>query len=101
VKTEERLAVPWDEQDFVALVAQVFPENAVVDGATLREQGVLSEDLSRLNAHLVLYGWQIGLVRDHGRVVGVVRRQMSPEAPEGSDGELVKRRSRSGSKRSS
>jgi len=29
VKTEERLAVPWDAQGFIALVAQAFPEGAV------------------------------------------------------------------------
>ena len=36
VKTEERLAVPWDERDFMALMAQAFPEDAVADVASLR-----------------------------------------------------------------
>jgi hypothetical protein len=76
VKSEERLVVPWGEQDLVALVAQVFPEDAVADVATLREQGLLGGDLSRLNAHLVPYGWQLDLVWDHGQLVGVVRRRL-------------------------
>jgi hypothetical protein len=80
VKTEERLAVPWGGQDLVALVAQVFPEDTVVDVATLKTPGVLGEDLPRLNAHLVVYGWQLELVREQGRVVGVVRRRVSQDA---------------------
>ena len=36
VKTEERLAVPWDERDFMTLMAQVFPEDTVVDMASLQ-----------------------------------------------------------------
>jgi hypothetical protein len=90
VKTEERLAVPWGEQDFMALVEQAFPEDTMVDVATLREQGVLNGGLSRLNAHLVSHGWQLELVRDLGRIVGAVRRRMSTEAREGAIGELGK-----------
>jgi len=85
VKTEERLAVPWDERDFLGLVAQAFPEDAVADVATLETQGLLGEDLSRLNAHLVPHGWQLDLVRDQGQVVGVVRRRMSPEVLGGTN----------------
>jgi hypothetical protein len=43
-------------------------------------QGLLGEDLSRLNARLVPHGWQLDLVRDQGRIVGVVRRRILPEA---------------------
>src|SRR5215475_13222189 len=35
VKSEERLVVLWDERDFLGLVAETFPEDAVVDVATL------------------------------------------------------------------
>jgi hypothetical protein len=94
VKTEERLAVPWGEQDFMALVAQTFPEDAVADVATLREQGLLGGDLSRLNAHLLPLGWQLDLVWDLGRMVGVVRRRISLLATERTSGELDKGRSR-------
>jgi hypothetical protein len=98
VKTEERLAVPWNKQDFKALVAQVFPENTVVNVATLKVHGLLAEDLSRLNAHLLPHGWQLELVREQGRIVGVVRRRMSPEARGGTNRELNKRRVRRPSK---
>jgi hypothetical protein len=76
VKTEEWLAVPWEERDFMALVAQAFPEDAVADVATLQTQGLFGEGLSRLNAHLIPHGWQLDLVRDQGCVVGVVRRRL-------------------------
>jgi hypothetical protein len=84
VKTEERLAVPWDERNFLRLVAQVFPEDAVADVATLETQGILGEGLSRLNAHLAYHGWQLELVRDQGRVVGVMRRRIPPGASGGT-----------------
>jgi hypothetical protein len=93
VKTEERLAVPWDRGDFMTLVAQVFPEDAMVDVATLNTKGLLGESLSQLNARLIRYGWQLELVKDQGRVVGVVRRRISPVAPERTSGELDKGRS--------
>lgn len=79
VKTEERLAVPWDEGTLVALVAQIFPEGVVADVAALREQRMLGGGLSRLNARLVPHGWQLDLVRDRGRIVGVLR----PRIPSG------------------
>jgi hypothetical protein len=94
VKTEERLAVRWEEGDFIALVAQIFPKDAVVDVATLKTQGLLGGGLSRLNAHLASHGWQLGLVRDHGRVVGVERRRMSAETPGDTRSKLDKGRSR-------
>lgn len=78
VKTEERLAVLWGEQDLLGLVALAFSENAVADVATLREQGLLGGGLSQLNVRLVPHGWRLDLVRDQGWVVGVVRRRISP-----------------------
>jgi hypothetical protein len=92
VRTEERLTVPWEERDFMALVVQVFPEDAVADVATLQRQGLLNGSLSRLNAHLIPHGWQLELVRDQGRVVGVVRRQISPEPQGSTNGNLDKGR---------
>jgi hypothetical protein len=84
VKTEERLAVPWDEGTIMAVVAQAFPQGVVADAAMLREQGLLGGGLSRLNARLAPQGWQLDLVRDRGRVVGVVRRRIPPEGPGGA-----------------
>jgi hypothetical protein len=75
VKTEERLAVPWDQGDFMTLVAQMFPEDAAVDIATLKPHGLLGENLSQLNACLVPHGWQLELVKDRGQEVCVVRRR--------------------------
>lgn len=92
VKSEERLAVPWDERDFIAQVAPAFPEDTMVDMGMLRTQGLFGGDLSQLNAHLIPHGWQLELVRDGSCVVGAVRRRMSPDAPEGTNGELAKRR---------
>jgi hypothetical protein len=94
VKTEERLVVPWDVQDFMALVAQVFPEDTVADIEMLQTQGLLNGGLSRLNAHLISYGWQMDLVKEQGRVVGMVRRRISPEARGGTKSGLDKRRKR-------
>jgi hypothetical protein len=94
VKTEERLAVPWEARDFMAVMAQAFPEDTVVDVASLQAWGLPGGGLSQLNAHLVPHGWQLELVRDQGGVVGVVRRQMSPEAPEDTNGDPGKGRSR-------
>jgi hypothetical protein len=88
VKTEERLAVPWEERDFMALVAQAFPEDAVADVATLQTQGLLGEGLSRLNTQLIPHGWQLDLVRDQWRVVGVVRRRMSTDVRGSTNGML-------------
>lgn len=61
VKTEERLAVPWEQRDFMALVAQTFPEDAAVDVATLRTEGVRCDNLSRLNVHLLPHGLAAGV----------------------------------------
>ena len=94
VKTEERLAVPWGERDVMALVEQAIPEDTVADVETLKTHGLLSGDLSRLNAYLIPHGWQLELVRDQGQVVGVVRRRMLSEALGATNGELDGRRKR-------
>jgi hypothetical protein len=94
VKTEERLAVPWDQGDFMTLVAQAFPEGVVVDLETLKTQGLLAESLSQLNARFLPYSWQLELVRDQRRVVGVVRRRILPVGLERTSGESDKGRSR-------
>jgi hypothetical protein len=94
VKTEERLAVPWDARDFMAVMAQAFPENTMVDVASLQAQGVLGDGLSRLHARLVCHGWRLETVRDQEREVGVVRRQMSVDTLVGTYNELDKGRKR-------
>jgi hypothetical protein len=81
VKTEERLAVPWNEQDVMAYVAQAFPEDTMVDMASLKAWGLPGGGLSQLNAHLVPHGWQLELMRDQGQMVGLVRRRLSPDMP--------------------
>jgi hypothetical protein len=81
VKSEERLAVPWDQGDFMTLVAQAFPKDDVTDVATLETQGILGEGLSRLNAQLVSHGWRLDLVQEQGRIVGVLRRRIPPGVP--------------------
>jgi hypothetical protein len=90
--------VPWDEWHLMAMITQAFPEGGVADVATLKTQGLLSGDLSRLNAHLIPHGWQLDLVRDQGRVVGAVRRRASADAVEAMNGEPNKRRKRRDSK---
>jgi hypothetical protein len=78
VKTRETPEVPWDEGTLMAMAAQVFPEGVVADVAALREQGLLGGGLSRLNARLAPHGWRLDLVRDRGRIMGVVRRRIPP-----------------------
>jgi hypothetical protein len=50
------------KRDFVALVGQAFPEDAVVDVAMLQTHGILSAGLSRLNAPLISNGRRLGSV---------------------------------------
>ena len=56
VKTEERLAVPWDEADLVTQLKALLPEGQAV---TLRDKGITELPLARLNAHLLPYGYVI------------------------------------------
>jgi hypothetical protein len=49
VKTEERLAVPWDAGDLVAQAKALTPEGQTV---ALRDKGITELRLARLNARL-------------------------------------------------
>ncbi|MBI3328411.1 MAG: hypothetical protein HYZ81_17130 [Nitrospinae bacterium] len=68
VKTEEQLAVPWDERDLVALVKGLLPEGKAV---YLRDQGITELPLYGLNTHLERHGLVIhaAKVRDAKRFV--------------------------------
>jgi hypothetical protein len=93
VKTEERLAVPWDAGDLVDQVKALLPEGQTV---ALWDKGITELPLARLNAWLATHGYMIHARtgQDHTRLVacmdhdGRVRsygvfelRPMSPEAP--------------------
>jgi hypothetical protein len=56
VKSEERLAVPWDEADLVAQVKAWLPEGQAV---ALQDKGVTELPLARLKARLVPRGYVI------------------------------------------
>jgi hypothetical protein len=56
VKTEERLAVPWDEADLVDQVKALLPEGQAV---ALRDKGITELPLARLNARLAPLGYVI------------------------------------------
>jgi hypothetical protein len=56
VKTEERLAVPWDEADLVDQVKALLPEGQAV---ALRDKGIFELPLAALNARLVPRGYVI------------------------------------------
>jgi hypothetical protein len=56
VKTEERLAVPWDETALVAQVKALLPEGEAV---YLRDRGITELPLARLNARLAAHGYII------------------------------------------
>jgi len=56
VKTEERLAVPWNEQDLVGMVRSLLPEGRPV---YLRDRGITELPLSGLNAILAGHGLEI------------------------------------------
>jgi hypothetical protein len=62
VKSEERLAVPWDEGDVVAQVKALLPEGQAV---ALREKGITELPLARLNARLGPYGYVIRARKAH------------------------------------
>ena len=56
VKTEERLAVPWEEQELVDLVKVLLAEEQAV---ALRDKGITEPPLARLNARLAPHGYVI------------------------------------------
>ena len=68
VKSEERLAVPWDERDLVAQVKVLLPEGQAV---VLRDKGITELPLAKLNARLISHGYVIQATkgRDPQRLV--------------------------------
>jgi hypothetical protein len=56
VKTEERLAVPWDARDLVTQVKALLPEGQTV---ALRDKGITELPLARLKAQLSRHGYAI------------------------------------------
>jgi hypothetical protein len=68
VKTEERLVVPWDEDDLVDQVKALLPEGQAV---ALRDKGITELPLARLNARLAPEGYVIHATkgRDRTRLV--------------------------------
>jgi hypothetical protein len=93
VKTEERLAVPWDEGDLIAQVKTLLPEGQAV---ALRDKGVTELPLARLNARLAPYGYAIHASKgrdrtclvactdEEGRVTPYGVFELRPMAPETS-----------------
>ena len=92
VKTEERLAVPWDEADLVTQVKALLPKGQAV---VLRDKGITELPLARLNARLAPLGYVIHASRNRdperlvvcmgedGRVeqFGVFELRQMPAAP--------------------
>jgi hypothetical protein len=76
VKTEERLAVPWDEADVVAQVKALLPEGQAV---ALRDKGITELPLARLNARLAPQGYVIHAKkgRDRSRQVACINHDGS------------------------
>lgn len=74
VKSEERLTVPWDEQDLMALVQTLLPEGKAV---YLREQGITELPLYGLNTLLDRQGYVIHAtkVRDPKRFVACTDKE--------------------------
>jgi hypothetical protein len=98
VKTEERLAVPWDGKDLVDHLKALLPEGQAV---ALRDKGITELPLARLNARLASQGYVIHARkgRDRTRLVacmdhdgkvtpyGVFElRPIAPEAPGRTNG---------------
>jgi hypothetical protein len=101
VKTEERLAVPWDAEDLVAQVKVLLPEGQAV---ALWDNSITELPLAALNARLAPYGYVIHASkgRDRTRLVacadqdGKVRpygvfelRSLAPEASGRTNGTRV------------
>jgi hypothetical protein len=93
VKTEERLAVPWDEDDLVDQVKALLPEGQAV---ALWNKGITELPLAALNARLATHGYVIHASkgRDRTRLVACVDHdgkvtpygmfELRPLAPEAS-----------------
>jgi hypothetical protein len=62
VKTEERLAVPWDAEDLVKQVKALLPEGQAV---ALRDKGITELPLAALNARLAPEGYVIHASKTH------------------------------------
>src|SRR5262245_19850163 len=77
VKTEERLAVPWNEGDLVEQVKVLLPEGQAV---ALGNKGVTELPLARLNARLAPHGYVIHASKD--------RASLRMVACTGEDGRL-------------
>ena len=104
VKTEERLAVPWDESALVALVHTLLPEGTPV---YLRDEEITELPLYGLNTLLARQGYVIhaAKVRDPQRFVACTDKQgrverfglfklrpIPPEAPGDTNGKRRKGR---------
>jgi hypothetical protein len=63
VKTEERLAVPWDEDDLVEQVKALLPEGQAV---ALGDRGITELPLAALNARLAPHGYVIHASKGRG-----------------------------------
>jgi hypothetical protein len=93
VKTEERLVVPWDDDDLVDQVKALLPEGQAV---ALRDKGITELPLARLNARLLPYGYviharkgrdhtrQVVCMDDDGKVTPYGVFELRPMAPEAS-----------------
>jgi hypothetical protein len=101
VKTEERLAVPWDEDDLVDQVKALLPEG---QAEALWDKGITELPLARLNARLAPHGYVIHASkgRDRTRLVACMDhdgkvtpyevfklRLMAPEASARTNGTRV------------
>ena len=78
VKTEERLAVPWDAEDLVDQVKALLPEGQAV---ALRDKGITELPLARLNARLAPHGYVIHATkgRDPARLVACIAESQGVE----------------------
>jgi hypothetical protein len=63
VKTEERLAVPWNEDDLVDQVKALLPEG---QAAALRDKSITELPLARLNNRLAPLGYVIHASKGRG-----------------------------------
>jgi hypothetical protein len=93
VKTEERLAVPWDEADLVDQVKAWLPEGQAV---ALRDNGITELPLAGLNARLASQGYiirakkgrdrtrQVACMDDDGRVTPYAWFELQPMSPDAS-----------------